>query len=302
MHRTTKRPPPPVLTLDGLGARGMPLYVNRRSDPSYPTPLEPVIYTFFAILLFTEGTGRGRHLEELELQAGDIHLLPPGIPHHAIDAKNLRGWLVAFDPTLLRLLGQEHWPGQPRITGEPRPEPLRSLFIRGLFRLRPEPPRLRRIQHFISELDTELRQSRWGAEGAARSFFTLLITELIREMQEHAPLVPPLLGGLVRDALTFVETHCLEPISLQEVAAAVGRTPAYVANAVRRETGLTVGDWLREHRMSEARRQLLETAASVERIASQVGYADVTHFIRTFRRAHGMTPRVWREQHRRAPI
>ncbi|WP_075335998.1 helix-turn-helix domain-containing protein [Archangium gephyra] len=66
-----------------------------------------------------------------------------------------------------------------------------------------------------------------------------------------------------------------------------------------KETGLTVGDWLREHRMSEARRCLLETGASIESIASQVGYTDVTHFIRTFRRVHGMTPRAWREQRRR---
>lgn len=276
----------------------MPLYVSRKSEPSHPAPLEPVICTFITLLLFTEGTGRGRHLEELELQAGDIHILPAGIAHHGLDVQNLKGWMVGFDPALLRLLEPERRPGQPRFKGEPE-LPVLSLFLRGLFRLRPAPPRLWRIEHFISELDAELRQSQWGAEGAARSFFTLLITELIREQQEHAPLVPYLLGGLVWDALTFIERHCLEPISLQDVAAAVERTPAHVATAVRRETGLTVGDWLREHRMSEARRRLLETAASVERIANQVGYADVTHFIRTFRRVHGMTPRAWRAQHGR---
>ncbi len=55
---------------------------------------------------------------------------------------------------------------------------------------------------------------------------------------------------------------------------------SYVATAVREETGLTVGDWLREHRMAEARRRLLETTTSVEPIASQVGYSDVPSFHR----------------------
>ena len=48
--------------------------------------------------------------------------------------------------------------------------------------------------------------------------------------------------------LAFVAAHSLEPIALADVAAAVDRTPSYVATAVREETGLTVGDWLREHR------------------------------------------------------
>jgi AraC family transcriptional regulator, transcriptional activator of pobA len=34
----------------------------------------------------------------------------------------------------------------------------------------------------------------------------------------------------------------------------------------------------------------------VEVIAERVGYADSTHFIRLFRRQHGVTPTAWRTQ------
>jgi AraC-like DNA-binding protein len=271
-----------------------------RVPGSPPPPTGPLVSTFFMIFVFTAGSGRGRHLEPIDLRAGDVHLVPEGTEHQPLDVGDLQGWIVGVDPLLLRELGPPLWPGQSRARSEARPAPARSLLVRGLLRLRPEPVRRRRIEQLVAEMEAELRERKWAAAHAAHALLVLLLTELTRELQEHAPTASPLVGGLVRDALAFIEQRCLGPLSLKDVAAAVGRTPSHLANAIRRETGLTVGDWLREHRMSEARRRLRDTDASVESIADQVGYADATHFIRTFRRAHGMTPRDWRERRRAA--
>jgi AraC-like DNA-binding protein len=298
--RTPPRPPPHVLTLDEMGAGDVRLSVMRVQAPMPPPP-GPLVSTFFTIFVFTAGSGRGRHLEQVDLRAGDIHLVPEGVEHQPLAIDDLQGWIVGVDPLLLRALGPPRSPGQPRLHGEAVPAPARSLLVRGLLLLRPGPARRQRVEQLVTEMETELRERKWGAEAAAHALLALLLTEIMRELQEHTPTASPLLGGLVRDALTFIEARCLEPLSLQDVAAAVGRTPSHLANAIRQETGLTVGDWLREHRMSEARRRLRDTDASVESIASQVGYADVTHFIRTFRRAHDMTPREWRERRRAAP-
>ncbi|MDC0717802.1 helix-turn-helix transcriptional regulator [Nannocystis bainbridge] len=299
MTRAPGRAPPQVVTLDEMGAGGMRLHVAYVPEQG-PLPPRPLVSTFFTIFGFTAGSGRGRHLEPVDLRAGDIHLVPAGVEHQPLDIGDLQGWIVGVDPLLLRALGPPRLPGQSRIHGEPGLTPARSLLVRGLLRLRPGPARLRRIDQLVGEMDAELRGRQWGAETAAHALLALLLTELMRELQEHAPTTSPLLGGLVRDALSFIEARCLGPLSLKDVAVAVGRTPSHLANAIRQETGLTVGDWLREHRMSEARRRLRETDESVESVADQVGYADTTHFIRTFRRAHGMTPRDWRERHRAA--
>lgn len=297
MGRTPPHPPPHVLTLDGFGAGGLPLRVVRVPGQRSTLPPGPLVSTFFMVFVLTAGRGRGRHLEEVDLHAGDIHIIPAGVEHQPLDVGDLEGWIVGFDPTLLS--PPKRLPGRPRIGGDAKDAPVRSLFLRGLLRLRPGQLRRQRIERLVAEMDAELREAQWGAENAALALFTLLITELVRELQEHAPLAPPLLSGLVQSALAFIEAHCLESLSLQDVAAAVGRTPSHLANTIRRETGLTVGDWLRVHRMAEARRRLLETDASIESIADQVGYADVTHFIRTFRRAQGTTPRAFRERRRR---
>ena len=100
----------------------------------------------------------------------------------------------------------------------------------------------------------------------------------------------PLLNHVFR----FIEINYQQSISLREVAEAVGRSPAYLTDLVRRETGKTVLNWIIERRMAEARRLLLETEQSVERIAEAVGYFDRRHFSRQFLRFHNATPQTWR--------
>ncbi|MBR8833792.1 MAG: helix-turn-helix transcriptional regulator [Stigonema ocellatum SAG 48.90 = DSM 106950] len=102
----------------------------------------------------------------------------------------------------------------------------------------------------------------------------------------------------------FIETHYQHSISLREVAEAVQRSPAYLTDLVRRETGKTVLNWIIERRMAEARRLLLETEQSVERIAEAVGYFDRRHFSRQFLRFHNATPQTWRKtnQSKKTPL
>lgn len=54
--------------------------------------------------------------------------------------------------------------------------------------------------------------------------------------------------------------------------------------------------WLKNYRLYQARRLLVETNESVSRIAGQVGYNDPLHFSRDFNRATGMSPSDFRRK------
>jgi AraC-like DNA-binding protein len=82
--------------------------------------------------------------------------------------------------------------------------------------------------------------------------------------------------------------------SLADVARAVGLTPGHLTTVVRRRTGRTVQQWIAERRMVEARRLLAGTDLTVAAIAERAGFHDPSYFVRTFRRAHGLTPLQWR--------
>nr|WP_272819360.1 DNA-binding response regulator [Scytonema hofmannii] len=98
----------------------------------------------------------------------------------------------------------------------------------------------------------------------------------------------------LREVFRFIEANYNQQITLSNVAEAVGYSPAYLTNLVRRQTGQTVQGWIIERRMAAARSLLLETNHRVEEIAAQVGYFHTVHFFRQFRQYHGTTPQAWR--------
>jgi AraC-like DNA-binding protein len=289
--RAPRRPrlAPPHEDLESLR---VPLWVSRyeRMPRESCGPRGPAVHSYAVIVLVTRGQARVRHAGEQVLRAGDVHLIPPGDPHGPAHLEEVEGWGLAFRPEALSQEGSG-WGSEREFHLGP--------FVRirsGCHPvLRPSPAQRRRLEHWLELIETELAQAEPGRDDALRALLRLVLVELARI--EAPQSTPELVGlSLARRALTHIEAHCLQPLSLTEVAAALERSPTHVAGVVRRETGRTVGEWILEYRMAEARRRLRGTDERVDIIAERVGYADVTHFIRLFRRVHGVTPAAWRRR------
>lgn len=93
----------------------------------------------------------------------------------------------------------------------------------------------------------------------------------------------------------YIEANYHRAITLTDIAQAVGYSPAYLTDLVRRQTGQTVHAWLVTRRMQAARLLLMETQLSVNEIARTTGYSSECNFFRQFRQIHGMSPKVWRQ-------
>lgn len=113
---------------------------------------------------------------------------------------------------------------------------------------------------------------------------------------EAAPSAP--LSAFSQRALATIAERFREPIGLGELSQALGYTPAYLTNTLRRETGRTVLQWIIHHRLEEAKRLMSETDWSGQQIAQDVGYTHYSHFLRQFRQAHGVPPSAWRSPNR----
>ncbi|MGK7956385.1 MAG: helix-turn-helix domain-containing protein [Crocosphaera sp.] len=95
----------------------------------------------------------------------------------------------------------------------------------------------------------------------------------------------------------FIEKNYTQAISLNDVAQAVGYSPAYLTNLVKRKTRKTIIKWILERRMLEARSLLLNTHDSISKIAMSIGFSDAYYFSRRFSQLHQVSPKNWREQH-----
>lgn len=250
----------------------------------------------FLVLLYCERSGGTVRLGDATtpLRAGDLHLIPPGVVvgvgASADDLRTCEAWTVFFPPSALgsstgALLS---W----------RAHPLLFPFVCGVAGgaqlLRVPADRRAAVSDRLGALDTELRDRRDGHAEAVTAHLTLLLVEVAR-------LATDVVGGLrLRDepllarVFSCIEERYADGLSLADVAESVHLTPGHLTTVVRRRTGRTVGEWITERRMGEARALLVQTDLSVAQVGTRVGYRDPAWFVRSFRRAHGTTPLRWR--------
>ncbi len=243
----------------------------------------------FAVLGFmTKGRGvlqqRGRH----SIEAGDVFLIPSGERHRLVEGRSPEAWGVRFAPACF---------GHRDLEGLLAPFTRVSSGASPILRIASE--RQESLHHLCAELERETASlGARHAELAAQSLLTLILTDIARASCEETGATAQLRPSLASRVLRFIEKNCLEPISLRDVASALDRSPSHVATTIKQATGKTVLEWIISGRLAEARRRLLHTDERIDIVAERVGYADPNHFIRMFRRAHGVTPSAYRARAR----
>lgn len=201
---------------------------------------------------------------------------------------------VFFDPDALGSDGRSPWPSW-------QSHPLLFPFLHGrsggLLQLAVPPDRKSMWDSMIRSIEDELDGRRDGYRQAALAYLTLLLIDLAR-------LAGDVVGDLRRngepllaEVFDVIDRRIGEPLSLCDVADAVGLTPGHLTTLVRRRTGRTVGEWIIERRMARARKLLTDTDLPVAEIAARVGLTDPGYFSRQFRATHGAAPREWRRSH-----
>jgi AraC-like DNA-binding protein len=83
---------------------------------------------------------------------------------------------------------------------------------------------------------------------------------------------------------------------LGSLARTVGTNAKRLNEAFRRFTGTTAFEYLREIRMAQARRLLVETRLEIQAIANDMGYGSAANFATAFRERFGMTPSQYRRE------
>lgn len=99
---------------------------------------------------------------------------------------------------------------------------------------------------------------------------------------------------------SHIEENVGDLDTAEEAAAVVDVSYETLRKRFRREMGVPLGKYIRQARIDEARRLLIETDKPVYVVCRKVGYANDSNGIRAFRRCTGMTMEEYRKKHRDA--
>ncbi len=258
-------------------------------------------HDYYVLSVYRSGRAAMWMDQELRCEAGDLMLIPAGMQHRMQEASGdvaLSGVGFFATPELARSLSGDLKAPASYMT------PFERIRSGALPIGRIPSGRQAFFESVLNEIARESEDPSPEAAVAAEHLLSLLLLESGRVFRPlHAESSARPRGDTpVARALSFIEEHCLRPISLADVAESVGRSPAHLTTAVRAATGKPVLAWILAGRMHEARRRLLYTDEDIEAIAEHVGYLDPTHFARLFRREHSLTPAAWRKNARNQTI
>ena len=102
----------------------------------------------------------------------------------------------------------------------------------------------------------------------------------------------------VKSVKKYIEDHYWEEeLSLKILAEKVYLTPQYLSTLFKNETGQTVGQYMSDYRIEQAKRMLGDPAFKLYQISELVGYKDANYFTRLFKKKTGITPMEYKNHH-----
>ena len=93
----------------------------------------------------------------------------------------------------------------------------------------------------------------------------------------------------------YVQANYID-ITLDDLAENFFLSKPYLSKYIKEKSGMTFGDLVKKIRMKKAKALLKSSNMTVENIAMSVGYQNVEHFNRLFKKAYDMTPMQFRNQ------
>ena len=97
------------------------------------------------------------------------------------------------------------------------------------------------------------------------------------------------------EIMNYVQANYID-ITLDDLAENFFLSKPYLSKYIKEKSGMTFGDLVKKIRMKKAKALLKSSNMTVENIAMSVGYQNVEHFNRLFKKAYNMTPMQFRNQ------
>ncbi len=121
-----------------------------------------------------------------------------------------------------------------------------------------------------------------------------IISEDVPEEDDEA------VSGCIYNAIVFINKYYKENITADICAKKVFMSYGHFSRSFKRVTGANFKDYLNTIRVNRAQKALIVTNDSIAEICRACGFNTVSYFIAVFRRITGVTPAVYRDNHRKS--
>ncbi|MEH1829264.1 MAG: AraC family transcriptional regulator [Nostoc sp.] len=221
-------------------------------------------------------------LEQERRRDGDIAIIPAGISHRCNWNTSVEFMVLAIEPALLQLVGQDFVGDSIELT--PRFMSQQDVLIQGIF----------------SSLRDELESGKIGGDLLIDSLKTTLAIHLLRNYCSTQPKLSSYSDGLSQRTLQkitdYIHDYLYQDLKLIELSTIAQLSPYYFLRLFKQRMGITPHQYILQRRIEKAKHLLQHSNLSIADIATQTGFSDQSHLTKCFKRQVGVTPKQLRQE------
>ncbi|MDE7183969.1 MAG: AraC family transcriptional regulator [Lachnospiraceae bacterium] len=111
-------------------------------------------------------------------------------------------------------------------------------------------------------------------------------------LQKNAIISKPIV-----QCIDYIYSHINGRITINELADYTALSPSYLSRLFKQNLGISISDYIREKKIEKAENLLKYSDYSLIDIANYLAFSSQSHFIQTFEKYIGLTPKKYRDRH-----
>ncbi|SDD40523.1 two-component system, response regulator YesN [Paenibacillus sp. UNCCL117] len=104
--------------------------------------------------------------------------------------------------------------------------------------------------------------------------------------------------SVMEQIYAYVKEHLADDMTREDIASFVNFNPAYLSRLFKKESGISLFDYILQERVEKAKQLLADTGLKISEIAEMTGYGNFSHFTKMFKKVTGHTPQEYRKHAR----
>lgn len=104
----------------------------------------------------------------------------------------------------------------------------------------------------------------------------------------------------ITQCVDYIYSHIKERITIAELAQYTGLSESYLSRLFKQNLGVSISDYIREKKIEKATHLLKYSDKSIIDISTYLSFSSQSHFIQTFEKFTGLTPKKYRDKYYKA--
>ena len=143
----------------------------------------------------------------------------------------------------------------------------------------------------------EYKSRKIGYVNLIRIYTAEIMIRLLRKIQNlDANNLSAAQKHIVFEVMSYIESNYSIKIKTEEIASKLFFNKNYISKLFKKETGLSIHDFIKEIRIKEACKMLSNTKQTIVEIAKDCGFSDMKTFYNVFKKQMGCTPKAYRDK------